>query len=60
MSHDLSHSLNPTPRVRPHLIVPVTLFEVDGEYKVTPSAELLDADVIVVHEYDSHAAGPAH
>jgi hypothetical protein len=41
-------------------MVPVTLFEVDGEYGVMPSDELDDADVIVVHEYDPYQFGPAH
>ena len=42
------------------LMVPVTLFQVDGEFGVMLSDELDDADVVVIHEYDPHQYGPAH
>ncbi|WP_195180514.1 hypothetical protein [Mesorhizobium sp. INR15] len=34
------------------LMVPVTLFQVDGEYGVLPSAELEDGDIQTIAEFD--------
>lgn len=58
MSHDLSLAQSHAFQLSRTLMVPVTLFEVDGEFGVMPSDELDDADVVVVHEYDPF--GPAH
>ncbi|MEP9370286.1 hypothetical protein [Xanthobacter sp. VNH20] len=60
MSHDLSLAQSHAFQLARTLMVPVTLFEVDGEFGVMPSDELDDADVVVVHEYDPHRFGPAH
>ncbi|CKY42455.1 Uncharacterised protein [Mycobacterium tuberculosis] len=60
MSHDLSLAQSNAFELARTLMVPVTLFEVDGEYGVMPSNELEDADVLVVYEYDPHLVGPAH
>jgi hypothetical protein len=60
MSHDLSLAQSNAFEPARTLMVPVTLFEVDGEYGVMPSDELDDADVVVVCEYDSHQFSPAH
>ncbi len=60
MSHDLSLAQSNAFELARILMVPVTLFQVDGEYGVMPSDELDDADVIVVHEFDPHQFGPAH
>ncbi|MDI4665151.1 hypothetical protein K9U40_12545 [Xanthobacter autotrophicus] len=65
MSHDLSLAQSHAFQLARTLMVPVTLFQVDGEFGVMPSDELDDADVIVVHdydpfEYDPHQFGPAH
>jgi hypothetical protein len=60
MSHDLSLAQSNAFELARTLMVPVTLFEVDGEYGVMPSDELDDADVVVVHEYDPHQFSPAH
>ncbi|MFG1428896.1 hypothetical protein [Roseixanthobacter glucoisosaccharinicivorans] len=60
MSHDLSLAQSNAFELARILMVPVTLFEVDGEYGVMPSDELDDADVVVVHEFDPHQFGPAH
>ena len=60
MSHDLSLAQSHAFQLARTLMVPVTLFEVDGEFGVMPSNELDDADVVVVHEYDPHQFGPAH
>ena len=60
MSHDLSLAQSNAFELARTLMVPVTLFEVDGEYGVIPSDELDDADVLVLHEYDPHQFSPAH
>lgn len=60
MSHDLSLAQSNAFELARTLMVPVTLFEVDGEYGVMPSDELDDADVVVLHEYDPHQFSPAH
>ncbi|HEY9216015.1 MAG TPA: hypothetical protein VIQ29_24555 [Ancylobacter sp.] len=60
MSHDLSLAQNHAFQLARTLMVPVTLFEVDGEFGVLPSDELDDADVVVVHEFDPFEGGPAH
>ncbi|RYE77688.1 MAG: hypothetical protein EOP19_22530 [Hyphomicrobiales bacterium] len=60
MSHDLSLAQSHAFQLAHTLMVPVTLFQVDGEFGVMPSDELDDADVIVVHEYDPYQFGPAH
>ena len=44
MSHDLSLAQSHAFQLARTLMVPVTLFEVDGEFD--------DADVVVVHDYD--------
>lgn len=60
MSHDLSLAQSQAFQLARTLMVPVTLFEVDGEFGVMPSDELDGDDVIVVHEYDPYQFGPAH
>lgn len=60
MSHDLALAQSNAFELARTLMVPVTLFEVDGEYGVMPSDELDDADVLVVYEYDPHLVGSAH
>ena len=52
MSHDLSLAQSHAFQLSRDLMVPVTLFEVDGEYGVIPSDEI-DADdgLAIVHEY---------
>lgn len=60
MSHDLSLARSHAFQLARTLMVPVTLFEVDGAFGVMPSDELDDADVVVVHEFDPYQLGPAH
>ena len=60
MSHDLSLAQSHAFQLARTLMVPVTLFEVDGVYGVLPSDELDDADVVVVHEFEPHQRSPAH
>ena len=60
MSHDLSLAQNHAFQLARTLMVPVTLFQVDGEFGVLPSDELDGADVVLVHEYDPFQFGPAH
>ena len=60
MSHDLSLAQSNAFELAQTLMVPVTLFEVDGVYGVLPSDELDDADVVVVHEYDPYQFSLAH
>lgn len=52
MSHNLSLAQDHAFQLSRTLMVPVTLFQVDGEFGVLPSDELDDADVVVVHDYD--------
>lgn len=59
MSHDLFLAQSHAFQLARTLMVPVTLFEVDGAFGVMPSDELDDADLIVVHEYDPHQFDPA-
>ncbi|MBK3666383.1 hypothetical protein JJE66_34865 [Bradyrhizobium diazoefficiens] len=54
MLHDLSLAQSNAFELARTLMVPVTLFQVDGAYGVMPSDELDDADVVLVHEYDPH------
>ena len=43
------------------LMVPVTLFQVDGEYGVMPSDEIDEGDGLdIIHEYTPHEERPAH
>ena len=52
MSHDLSLAQSHAFKLSRDLMVPVTLFEVDGEYGVLPSDEIdADDDLAIVHEY---------
>ena len=53
MSHNLSLAQNHART----LMVPVTLFLVDGEYGVMTSEDLEDGEVDVIHEYDPHQYG---
>ncbi|MGA0534343.1 MULTISPECIES: hypothetical protein [Hansschlegelia] len=46
LAQDHAHNLACT------LMVPVTLFEVDGSFGVMPTADLDEDDVTVIHEYD--------
>ena len=52
MSHDLSLAQSHAFQLSRDLMVPVTLFEVDGVYGVLPSDDIdADDDLAVVHEY---------
>jgi hypothetical protein len=58
MSHHLSLAQSHALQLSRDLMVPVTLFEVDGEYGVLPSDEIdADDDLAIVHEY---TPWPAH
>ncbi len=52
MSHDLSLAQNHAFNLARTLMIPVTLFAVDGEYGVMPSEDLDEAEVELIHEYD--------
>lgn len=52
MSNNLSLAQNHALDLSRTLMIPVTLFEVDGEYGVMPSAELEDGEVEVIFEYN--------
>ena len=60
MSHDLSLAQNHAFNLSRTLMIPVTLFEVDGEFVARHHAELDAADVEVIHEYDPYQVGSAH
>ena len=60
MSHDLVLAQSHAFQLARTLMVPVTLFQIDGEYGVLPSEELEDADVAIIHEIDPFEFGPAH
>ena len=57
MSHDLSLAQSHAFQLARDLTVPVTVFEVDGEYGVLPSNEI-DAsdDLEVIHEFHPFGA----
>jgi len=57
MSHDLSLAQSHAFQLSRDLMVPVTVFEVDGEYGVLPSDEIdADDDLSVIHEFHPWAA----
>lgn len=58
MSHNLSLAQSHAFDLARTLMIPVTLFQVDGEYGVMPSEDLDDAEVEIVCEYDPWC--PAH
>ncbi|TCM50681.1 hypothetical protein C8J36_11113 [Rhizobium sp. PP-F2F-G48] len=60
MSHDFSLAQSHAFALARILMVPVTLFRVDGEFAVLPSDELDSADVETLAEYDPFEFGPAH
>ncbi len=60
MSHDLALAQSHAFHLARTLMVPVTLFQINGEFGVLPSGELDDADVDVIHEIDPFDFGPAH
>jgi hypothetical protein len=60
MSHDFSLAQSHAFQLARTLMVPVTLFQVDGAFGVLPSDELDDADVVFILEYDPYQFGPAH
>ncbi|MBP2449866.1 hypothetical protein [Rhizobium leguminosarum] len=57
MSHDLVLAQSHAFQLARDLMVPVTVFEVDGEYGVLPSDEI-DAsdDLAVIHEFHPWSA----
>ncbi len=61
MSHDLAVAQQHAFQLARILMVPVTLFQVDGEFGVLPSDELdADDDLDVINEFDPHMFRPAH
>ncbi|MGX7743955.1 hypothetical protein [Rhodopseudomonas parapalustris] len=52
MAHNLALAQNHAFDLARLLLVPVTLFEIDGEFGVMPSADLEDGEVTVIQEYD--------
>ena len=58
MSHNLSLAQSHALDLARTLMIPVTLFQVDGEYGVMPSEDLDDAEVEILHEYNPW--NPAH
>lgn len=52
MSHDLSLAQSHAFQLSRDLMVPVTVFEVDGEYGVLPSDEIDASDNLeIIHEF---------
>ena len=60
MSNDLSLAQNHALDLARTLMVPVTLFEIDGEIGVMPSAEYDGYEDAIINEYDPFAYGSAH
>ncbi|MBS7707878.1 hypothetical protein [Chelatococcus asaccharovorans] len=61
MAHDLSLAQNHAFDLARTLMVPVTLFQVAGEYGVLPSHEIDDGDDLdIIHEYNPYDRQPAH
>lgn len=57
MSYDLSIAQTHAFQLARDLMVPVTVFEVDGEYRVLPSDEIDASDNLeVIHEFHPWAA----
>lgn len=57
MSHDLSLAQSHAFQLSRDLMVPVTVFEVDGEYGVLPSDEIdAEDDLSVIHEFHPWSA----
>lgn len=59
MSHDLSLARNHAYDLARTLMVPVILFEVEGQIGIMPSAEYDGDEDAVIHEYDPFDPGPA-
>ncbi|MBZ9886047.1 MULTISPECIES: hypothetical protein [unclassified Mesorhizobium] len=57
MSHDLILAQKAAWSLARTLMVPVILFQVDDEFGVVPAAELDDADVEILFEYDPYSGG---
>ena len=57
---DLSLAQNHALDLARTLMVPVTLFEIDGEIGVMPSAEYDCDEDAIINEYDPFAYGSAH
>ena len=57
---DLSLAQNHALDLARTLMVPVTLFEIDGEIGVMPSAECDGDEDAIINEYDPFAYGSAH
>lgn len=57
---DLSLAQNHALDLARTLMVPVTLFEIDGEICVMPSAEYDGEEDAIINEYDPFAFGSAH
>lgn len=61
MSIDLDLAQNAAFQLARTLMVPISLFEVDGAYGVLPAEELDSDDVTVIFEYDPFSGGrPVH
>lgn len=60
MSNDLNLAQHHALDLARTLMVPVTLFKIDGEIGVMPSAEYDGDEDAVIHEYDPFQFGPAH
>ncbi|MFA7415873.1 MAG: hypothetical protein WC048_15450 [Rhizobium sp.] len=59
MSHDLSLARDHAYDLARTLMVPVILFEVEGQIGIMPSAEYDGDEDAVIHEYDPFDPGPA-
>ena len=57
---DLSLAQNHALDLARTLMVPVTLFEIDGEIGVMASAEYDGDEDAIINEYDPFACGSAH
>lgn len=60
MSHDLSLAQSHAFQLAQTLMVPVTLFQVDGAFGVMLSSEYDGEEETVIHDYDPFECGPAH
>jgi hypothetical protein len=60
MSHDLSLAQSHAFQLSRDLMVPVTVFEIDGAYGVMPAAEYDGEEDAIINEFDPFEGGPAH
>lgn len=60
MANDLILAQSHAFQLSRDLMVPVTVFEIDGAYGVMPAAEYDGEEDAIINEFDPFEGGPAH